>query len=135
MGKKNLELTKVGLYIRMFQDSMRSLECEKIKLDEDYQIARNLACSEYGLSQSDDVLMPMKICHKEMDRLRQNSALHVEMISIRRYMTMKAFLPLLPPDYFKEWLPEEHKRCYEYWDDKIGSLKPDAKFELKNRFA
>jgi hypothetical protein len=114
-----MRLTKDHLksvQIELFYEQMNALEKEENELTEHFNIARNLACSEWehgsipsvsggrqGLRVTQMLPETMKLLHKNFDQQREE-------ISYRRYALMKAFWPII-----KDRIGQNND-CYNYWE-------------------
>ena len=109
--------------LKSFHVMWNQLEKEQKELLNDYNIARNMACSEW----TDDktvhhMLVPTKILPDMTKLLWHNYQQLLEQLSFSRYCLIKTYLPLLKKAYkFKVRNGKTEKElCYEYWEEKLG---------------
>jgi hypothetical protein len=115
--------------IALFKTLWGVLKAEEKTLEDEFNIARNLACSEWTVIGHDPfgVRQPTKMLPDTMELLRINHAASLEELSRRKYFLLKAFLPTLKAaDLFGIY---DHG-CYEYWEKELKKKKP----ELLDRF-
>lgn len=114
-----MKLTKdylTAVQIELFYSQMNLLEAEDIKLNEYFNIARNLACSEWerGIlptaSGGREGLIVTKILPKTTDLLKKNFEQQKIDISYRRYALMKAYWPII-----KDRIGTNNE-CFNYWE-------------------
>lgn len=116
-----MKLTKDHLkkvQVELFFDQIHALEKHETELNEHFNIARNLACSdwEYGpipsVSGGRDGLRTTRIIRGEaLDLLQKNFDKQRDDISYRRYALIKAYYPLI-----KDRLGGSLLDCYEFWE-------------------
>jgi len=90
------------------------IEEEVQRLDDNFQVARNLACSTWTNSNGGKV--PSQIHPEEMVRLRKNYEMLRANISRRKYFIIKAFKP--------EGWKKEYAGCVDYWDKELKKQNP-----------
>ncbi len=124
-----INFTKENASLCLFRSLLARLDEEKEELGNSFQLAYNLACSELGYEAYTHILVPYKILPEKTDVLKKNIALFTEELSLKRYLLIKAFQSLVPNAKDIGGID-----CFDYWENKIGKLKPSAQFELKDRF-
>ncbi len=117
-----MKLTKSHLkniQIELFHEQLNALDAEAKELNEHYNIARNLACSqwEYGSIPSvcggRDGLRVSRTLPDSMNLLRANFDKHLDEISYRRYALIKAYYPII-----KDRIDSKLTLCFEFWEKK-----------------
>ena len=108
----------------LFQQLMNELYKEEEELEEQYNIARNLACSEW----SKDILgrlVPNKMCSERMDLLEKNFNTLRDEISRKRYYAIVIFWkPRMKSGIL---LTENQVDCLQYWETQLHLLKKESK--------
>jgi hypothetical protein len=112
--KKHLQ----NIQIELFYSQLNALAKQDQELLEHFNIARNLACSEwdYGLIPSSyggrDGLRIAKTFPSQMELLRSNLDKQREEISYRRYALIKAYYPII-----KNRIDGTLADCLDYWEE------------------
>jgi hypothetical protein len=114
--------------IDLFRTMWTVLHTEEQNLEDHFNIARNLACSEWTVVGHDPfgVRQPTKMLPETMGLLHVNHTAAIEELSRRKYFLIKAFLPMLKAANYGGY---DHN-CYDYWEKELKKKKP----ELQNRF-
>jgi hypothetical protein len=99
------------------------LKREEDELRENFGIARNLACSDWGRCL--EGLHVTRIHPDRTDKLHLNFEILLDEISRQRYYLMVAFEPMLRR--FGHWASEAELMCFEFWNKKLGLVDPETK--------
>ena len=114
--------------VELFKLLWRELEKEKVDIDRDFGISRNMACSHWGWDELSGCLTTTRYDPKIMGLLQKNHSMHVEENSRRKYFLLVMFRPLL--EELDVQMTGEQRACYEYWQEELKKEKP----ELDDRF-
>lgn len=106
--EQNVELFKMG---------MHTLDKELRDLDEQFNIARNLACTEWSKDPYGESLVPNKILPERTSLLRKNYDYLREEISFKRYLLAKAFMPLVL--HLNRYCNFDISSNIKYWNKRI----------------
>ncbi len=115
-----MKLTKTHLknvQIELFFEQLNALGREDAELLEHYNIARNLACSEWEYNSIPSVcggrqgLRISRMIPDQMKLLKKNYEQQRQEISYRRYALIKAYYPIV-----KDRIGDLTAECYEYWE-------------------
>lgn len=110
-----------NIQIELFYEQVNALEAEEKELQEHYNIARNLACSEweYGSVPSvcggRDGLRVSRMLPETMKLLERNYDQQRDEISYRRYALIKAYYPII-----KDRIGGKLSLCFDYWEKKTA---------------
>ena len=127
------EVSQSGTIASLFVDTMYQISKQLKELEDHFNVARNLACSDLSSSwMNGDRIDFDRLYPEQMDKLHNNFNLMREYLSFQRYLAIKVYLPHLKSKTIV--LEEDWSQCYEYWEEKLKGVKPSKKFELKDRF-
>lgn len=122
--RRQLQREKEDLFTQLWDQ----LQQEENQLREDFNTARNLACSTWEFVDVAPSPVPTRYEAERMDLLEKNFQLLMEKISRKRYFLVKAFGDLLRQDAgFKNKFID----LVSYWDEELKKQEPN----LTNRFA
>ena len=102
--------------IELFYDQLNALRAEEEELNEHFQIARNLACSEweYGdiptSSGGRKGLRTIRYYKEKMELLSKNFDKQLEYISYKKYALIKAYIPIITVNNYS-------RELMEYWEN------------------
>ncbi len=108
-----------NIQIELFYEQLNALQAEEKELSEHYNIARNLACSEWERGSVPSVcggregLRVSRMLPDTMKLLQRNFDQQLDEISFRRYALIKAYYPII-----KHRINSGLKDCFDYWDKK-----------------
>ncbi len=131
---EKLMISTTDMMARLLMQGLREIADQEQKLSQDFETARNMACSELTVSPSivGSCLIPNKMLPKTMELLRKNFRLLQEELSFSRYCLIEAFKGRTGS---LVRLDKDQEGCYEYWSEKLKGILPKTKFELVDRFA
>lgn len=116
-----MKLTKnhlKNIQVELFYKQINALKDEEKELQEHYNIARNLACSEWEHGSVPSVcggregLRVNRMLPESMNLLQKNYDKHLEDLSYRRYALIKAYYPII-----KDRISGKLDLCFEYWEN------------------
>ena len=111
--------------IRLFKRSIFDLNKELEELRDQFNVARNMACSEWESSHVDRRFFPNRILPETMALLHQNFDQLQTQISLRRYLIIKIYKPLIPRYCFTEdFCDFDVKANVAYWSRELKKKKP-----------
>lgn len=130
MSQKNLVVHQLRIEkIRLFRTLWGVIKKEEVELNNDFNTARNMACSEWKFVDAVVGTSPVKMLPEQMKLLRRNFHLLQEEISRRKYFLIRAFWATLKVCGVP--LSDEQRSCYEYWKKELAKDEPN----LTDRFA
>lgn len=117
-----MKLTKKYLkdiQVELFFQQLEALDKEETELYEHFNIARNLACSEWEEAVIPSVcggrhgIRVSRVLPKTMDLLNKSYDQQREELSYRRYALIKAYYPII-----KHRIGSKLGLCLKYWNSK-----------------
>lgn len=120
MSRPDRKLTKHQIAVEqsdLFQQAWVMLYKEEEELREHFNVARNLACSEWSPDNIGGRMGPHKMLPDTMKLLMENFDMLLDEISRKRYYLMVAFEPFLKKA--GHWPTEQECDCFEYWNEKL----------------
>jgi hypothetical protein len=115
--KQQLENEQVTLFRNLWD----ALVEEDLELEEQFQTAKDLACSKWDFSDTGP-RKPVEVVPDSCTLLEKNFDARREEISRRKYFLIKAFLPFLGVGYL---LNKEQRVCYDYWEKELTKQDPN----------
>lgn len=115
-----MKLTKnylKNIQIELFHEQLNAIETEEKELQEHYNIARNLACSEWEHGSVPSVgggrqgLLVSRTLPESTKLLQENYGKQLQEISYRRYALIKAYYPIV-----KNRIGGRLRLCFDYWN-------------------
>lgn len=126
-------ITKESETLSLFRLLNAKIDEEQRNLDKAFGIARDISHSDW--SSVGATIGPTRYYPTELERLKKNTALLTEQISLRRYLLIKAFNSLIPINVLLNDGENKLRLCFDYWEEQIGSKNQNESFQLKNRFS